>query len=857
MQRARSKLGLVLAFGVTLAAWCSGEAAAAILRVDLDVGTGNTQAGFESWFLTAANATIGAANYTNSFTYPVALGSSVQVTMTTGGDTYTRLYSTVTSPLEAVEYDLLLRDLLFFNQRRSGASYFQVQLDNLLAGHYEFTAWHNSSNTLNGHATTDVLVSAGGSPLADTGVKAVFRAASSSGVLPAGAPFTSAIQFDVPNDGDSVVIRYANPTADHFGLNAFSLGTAVSPIKIWNGADGMDWNTTNTSWTGATWQGGDTATFAGAGTGTINLTEDAVHHGTMTFRANGYTIAGNNTITMANSPVIDVAGGVSAAIHANLAGTGGLTVQGGGTLTFGGSATPAGNWLKVLEGTTFAIAGGGDVRYGALELGGPDAQRPSLLQIEAGGSYRSASTGSSSLVGTAANPYAAIVQKGGYAGFSLHLYLGHAAGSDASYDLEGGHLDIGGSAALVIGSSGKATLVQSGGEVTARRSSGIPLYIGEQAGSNGTLHINGGTFTVAGHDSADVRMANAGNANAMLTIDGPDAGMRIRRHLYLTDSTNATATVNLLDGELAVDGVFRGGSAGTAHFNMAGGTLRRYSADGGTRTWVGFDTAARNFDINLSGTGSTISASDLSGGDAEINLYANLTGNGEIIFSGGTVNVRGANSHTGPTTVAPNTTVELMGNSNLESSATVMVNGILKSAAGIRVVDGQTYGGTGTIDAAAAINAGGSLSPGESIGLLSFADELTLHAGATLLWDFVRTGYAGEDYDSLTGTSLIVPNDGRVNLDIRGLIGHPDYSLRPGDQFTLFHGDVYEAGAATPFAFGAELDDYFNVLDHGIWWGTWELNAGSLILTAVPEPGAALLMLWTLACGLLVRRRRR
>ena len=210
---------------ISIAAWGASppDAAAALLRVDLDVGSGNTQSGFESWFLSSGGATIGSANFTNSFSYPLAVGNSLDVTMTTSSDTYTRLYSTVTSPPAAVDYNLLLRDLLFFNNRRGGNNYFQVELDGLLAGSYEFTAWHNASSRVGNPATTDVLLSVGGSPLADTGLEATLFEANPNGILPAGAPSTSTLSFVVPNDGDSVVIRYANPTSHEFGLNAFQL----------------------------------------------------------------------------------------------------------------------------------------------------------------------------------------------------------------------------------------------------------------------------------------------------------------------------------------------------------------------------------------------------------------------------------------------------------------------------------------------------------------------------------------------------------------------------------------------------------------------------------------------------------
>ncbi|MDY0169167.1 MAG: autotransporter-associated beta strand repeat-containing protein [Thermoguttaceae bacterium] len=204
----------------------------------------------------------------------------------------------------------------------------------------------------------------------------------------------------------------------------------------------------------------------------------------------------------------------------------------------------------------------------------------------------------------------------------------------------------------------------------------------------------------------------------------------------------------------------------------------------------------------------------------------------------GTWVLSGANTYTGPTTV---------------NAGTLLINGTHSGSGAFAVHSGATLGGTGTIGGATTVNSGAFLAPGASIGMVTFSNDLALQANSTLLWEFLEAGAAGDDYDSITGPKLVLPETGKVDLSISALAG---YQLSAGDSFTLFHGDVFEHGAAEPFAFDTNLNDYFHVTDNIGWWGTWELTAGSLVLTAVPEPGTWLMLVCGLAFGLLVRRRR-
>jgi autotransporter-associated beta strand protein len=81
---------------------------------------------------------------------------------------------------------------------------------------------------------------------------------------------------------------------------------------------------------------------------------------------------------------------------------------------------------------------------------------------------------------------------------------------------------------------------------------------------------------------------------------------------------------------------------------------------------------------------------------------------------GGTMILGGNNTYTGTTTV---------------SGGTLLVNGAL--ADGAVTVTGGSLGGIGVVNGPVTVQAGGTLSPGESIGTLSVNNTLTLAAGST------------------------------------------------------------------------------------------------------------------------------
>ncbi|MDZ7616600.1 MAG: LamG-like jellyroll fold domain-containing protein, partial [Patescibacteria group bacterium] len=270
---------------------------------------------------------------------------------------------------------------------------------------------------------------------------------------------------------------------------------------------------------------------------------------------------------------------------------------------------------------------------------------------------------------------------------------------------------------------------------------------------------------------------------------------------------------------------------GSATFDLGGtsqtvASLADYAGSGGTVSNHAATTATLTIAGNATTQFSGVLADGPNGG--MVNLVHGGTG---------TLMLTGDNTYSGTTSV---------------TGGSLLVNGT-HAGAGQYLVTGGTLGGTGSIGGVTTIAAGGTLAPGASIGTMTFTEGLSLEDGATLEWEFLATDTVGQQngqYDTIQGTDLFLPESGTVNLSILGLEG---YSLAAGDRFTLFHGDVYQG--TTLLTEGTDISHLFNISDNIGWWGTWQVTAGSLVLTAVPEPGTPLLLLSALA--LLLGRRKR
>jgi autotransporter-associated beta strand protein len=257
-----------------------------------------------------------------------------------------------------------------------------------------------------------------------------------------------------------------------------------------------------------------------------------------------------------------------------------------------------------------------------------------------------------------------------------------------------------------------------------------------------------------------------------------------------------------------------------------------------------------NFNLTLGGTGAggftlpavTLGSGTLTaGGGGPTVIEGAITGSGAVVKNGaGTLTLAAANTFGGSTTV---------------NAGTLLVNGTSSGSGAVTVASGATLGGSGLIAGATTIQAGGTLSPGESPGVLGFSSDLTL-LGSTLM-----------EIDGLTRGL------GYDGVDIGGAIAY-------GGTLELAFGNVTAFGDGAVFNlfdFTSQSGDFASVSSTGFYSGTWAdtgngtftlidgdstlvfaQQTGNLEISVVPEPSAFMLGLGGVALlGLAGRTHRR
>jgi autotransporter-associated beta strand protein len=147
-------------------------------------------------------------------------------------------------------------------------------------------------------------------------------------------------------------------------------------------------------------------------------------------------------------------------------------------------------------------------------------------------------------------------------------------------------------------------------------------------------------------------------------------------------------------------------------------TITNNVAVNGIFTVGGFNNATTfNGGMDLGGGTRTISL------DNSATIGGSISNGGLMVASslGRTLTLSGSNSYTGATTV---------------NSGTLLVNNTTGSgtgSGGVSVASGATLGGSGTIAGATAIS--GTLSPGNSPGVLTFGSDLSLNTGGNMVWE--------------------------------------------------------------------------------------------------------------------------
>ncbi len=312
------------------------------------------------------------------------------------------------------------------------------------------------------------------------------------------------------------------------------------------------------------------------------------------------------------------------------------------------------------------------------------------------------------------------------------------------------------------------------------------------------LQVNGGSFTSLDGVNGIVLSQNNGTTpnNSELYLSG---GTTTAEKIALGIATD-TAGGN---GFLIVNGgaLYLGGG-GITQPNTTGysGTISLLNGILGAKAdW------SSALPIQLSGTSYTFQAADVSGAAHDISLSGVLSGPGNLVKTGsGDLTLNGANTYTGGTTV---------------NAGKLFVNGSLAAGGAVTVAGGGTLGGTGAVNGPATIQNGGTLSPGNSIGTLSFGNSLTLAPACTNFFEISKSPTTNDVVRVLgaltCGGTLVVTN----------ISGNTPAA---GDGFKLFNAASYS---------GSFSNVILPPLPAGLGWNTAALNTnGTLSVIAIAAP---------------------
>ena len=539
-----------------------------------------------------------------------------------------------------------------------------------------------------------------------------------------------------------------------------------------------------------------------------------------------------------------------------------------GTITFNGGALQATASNTTDYSARFSSAA--NQQY-AIDSNGRNLTLASDI-TSTGGSFAKLGSGTITLTGEnilTSGTVAAGTLNGSTRGIAFSGTLGVANGAELRFDQAtsdtfagslsgGGAFTKLGAGALTIGGTSSNTgawTVSNGALIGTTASLKGPITNNaqvkfEQTTTGTYASIMSGTGSLSLIDTGTVTLAGANTySGGTVVADGTLIGTTTSLQGAITNSSRVTfdqSTNGTYAGVMSGNGLLTKLGSGAVTLSGSntyydGTTVSAGSLIGTTSSLQGAITnnATVKFDQSTSGT------------------YAGImSGSGSLTKLGtGEVTLAGPNTYSGGTTV---------------SAGKLIINGSLANSAVI-VGNGATLGGNGTIASLVDVLAGGTISPGNSPGLLTVG-SLDLETGSSTFMQIVgsgsEAGTAGIDYDAVAITNpSALAYGGTLDIDFGNTVSFADNTT-----FNLFRFSGAASGRfSSVVTTGSGLYSGLTLTDNGsgLWTGT--LLGGTqtltfaqptgefqIVATAVPEPST-----WAMAltaagfAGWMARRRKR
>jgi autotransporter-associated beta strand protein len=574
----------------------------------------------------------------------------------------------------------------------------------------------------------------------------------------------------------------------------------------WTNSVGGSWDVTNN------WNGG----WAASGTGRVadfsqlniladrTVTVDGPRTiGELRFGdtagAQKWILSGTGPLTLdggaPNAPTIMVKQN-TATISAPLAGSGGLTKNGTGALSLGGSNVLGGG-LTVNAGTLTVTAG--TTKFGSAtstvgSLTGSGSLAMTAGTLSMAGELR---VGGSTQSGTQYNARGAVTLNSAALNVgSLTLARGNNSENTVSGTVTlntGGTLVSTNDVILQYAGDGLGKLALNGGTFIVGPTSSKWVMIGYWDGGSGEVAITNGNLLL--ENGSSIKMCRGNNntgSNVVNQIGGSvtfygDAGVTVggggNLDLNYAGGTNSSCTYNLRGGTLTVPKIIASSASGNRVFNFNGGTLKAATNSSS------FMAAGVALPANVRNAGAVIDTAEFAVTIGQALQHSTISGDstvdGGLNKKGtGTLTLTGTNTYTGATTISGGTLALGAGGSiSNSSSVTVMAGAVFDvSASGFTLASSKTLAGSGTINGAVTLK--GTLSPGPSTGTLTFTQPPVMNG--TALMELNRDGTPVSD--------RVVVNSGTLYYGGVLTVVNSGAGLQAGDTFQLFSAPGYGGG---------------------------------------------------------------